>query len=68
MGASLLVLAKSIYYSHYSGTKEKKKLRIQETIQNEMIEIISYVQFLNQCATCTAKVAKLSIWLLLIYK
>ena len=48
--------------------KEKKKLRIQETIQNERIEIVSYVQFLNQCATCTAKVAKLSSWLLLIYK
>ena len=27
------------FYSHYSGTKEKKKLRIQNTIENEMIEI-----------------------------
>ena len=42
-------------------------MRIQETIENEMIEIIYlYVQFLNQCAT--AKVAKLSSWLLRIYK
>ena len=42
-------------------------MRIQETIENEMIEIIElYVQFLNQCAT--AKVAKLSSWLLRIYK
>lgn len=28
------------FYSHYSGTKEKKKVRIQETTDNEMIEII----------------------------
>lgn len=28
------------FYSHYSGTKEKKKVRIQETVDNEMIEII----------------------------
>lgn len=28
-------------YSHYSGTKvEKKKMRLQETIENEMMEII----------------------------
>lgn len=28
-------------YSHYSDTKaEKKKMRIQETLKNEMMEII----------------------------
>ena len=43
-------------------------MRIKETIENEMIRnyITIYVQFLNQCAT--AKVAKLSSWLLRIYK
>ena len=34
------------FYSHYSGTKGKEKMRIQETIENEMIEIIYlYGQF-----------------------
>lgn len=29
-----------LFCSHSSGTKEKKKMRIQETVDNEMIEII----------------------------
>ena len=51
---------------HYSGTRRSKGKK-SETTEIDMIEISKlFVQFLNHCTT--AKVAKLSSWLLLIYK
>ena len=50
-------------YSHYSDTKaEKKKMRIQETIKNEMMEIIQlYVQFESVCNSQSSKASSYSL-------
>ena len=51
-------------YLHYLGTRKKRRIQQKFRRQNNIDYIITHVHFLNQCAT--AKVAKLSSWMLLI--